>query len=122
MCDKAVRRPIPWEASNHDLKTDITPYKAWKWVSSLFLIKKDLKYSIFIRNATLLLDDSSKKSGAWHPFADGQVFTRIYIVPTNKCKELNELPKLKSPAGMSCGKWNDDKSSFFLFKDVKKLF
>lgn len=102
---KNIQRPIP---------QDRVGYKNWIWVSPLRITKQNDQYTQFERDAKLIIDKKEAKTGAWHRDADGDIFTRIYVVGTNLSKGYNP-PNFNQ----SLGQWNPSKSSSFSFKDVR---
>jgi len=67
-----------------------------------------------LRDATLTIDEKERCPGAWHRFADGLPFVRVYVVPTG--------PKFRlcfPGMSQSLGRWRPDRSSAFLYQDTR---
>ena len=107
MDQKKISRPIP---------DDSVGFRNWVWLSPLKKVKETDEWTQYERDATLSIDEKDSYLGAWHPYADGKKFTRIYLVGTNlaKCIKFNEFEQ-------TFGEWSAEQSSLFSFKDFRSF-
>ena len=114
-----IQRPIPWEASDLSLDVDILPYHGsdskWQWIGPLHTVDTSHNtHTIYHRECSLIIGPRDRYLGAYHQFADGKVFVRLYYVPTNISPNICITGK-----SQSLGVWSPTKSSLFMYEDIR---